>query len=470
MPKTARILAFLLTLTFGAVAAPEPPQGVTTLLGSPTDRSVTLSVLSAATVEACVSFGDRSGAETGRTEVLLLQGGTPANVVLTALPTGARTWYRVLTRAPGTADWRPEEERSFMTQRPAGAAFTFDIQGDSHPEHLRTLFDPALYRRTLSHVAQEQPDFHVLMGDDFSLDGLAHDPPITAQRVMDIYLRQRQFLAEVGSRSPIFLVNGNHEQLARYLLDGTATNPAALALRARLATFPLPAPDGFYTGNSEKDPDLGLLHDTFAWTWGDALFVFIDPYWHSDIPVDNALGVRGTQEGRNLWQVTLGDAQYRWLRDTLKGSQARWKFVFCHHVLGTGRGGIEVADRYEWGGRDPRGRSTFKKERPGWDQPIHDLMASTGVDIFFQGHDHIFARQERDGVIYQTVPMPADPNYAAHNRDAFRSGDILPGSGHLRVDVDSDHVQVRYIRSVLPRDTDTQGPDGAVAFSYEIKP
>jgi hypothetical protein len=47
-----------------------------------------------------------------------------------------------------------------------------------------------------------------------------------------------------------------------------------------------------------------------------------------------------------------------------------------------------------------------------------------GVTIFFQGRDHIFARQELDGVIYQTMPEPADPNYALHNAEAYRSGGL----------------------------------------------
>ena len=67
--------------------------------------------------------------------------------------------------------------------------------------------------------------------------------------------------------------------------------------------------------------------------------------------------------------------------------------------------------------------------------PIHQLMAQNHVTIFFQGHDHIFVRQELDGVIYQTLPEPANPFYTAENEDAFESGDKLPNSGHVRVTV-----------------------------------
>ena len=49
-------------------------------------------------------------------------------------------------------------------------------------------------------------------------------------------------------------------------------------------------------------------------------------------------------------------------------------------------------------------------------------MAKHGVTIFFQGHDHLYALQERDGIVYQEVPMPADQGYVAYNEDRYQSG------------------------------------------------
>jgi hypothetical protein len=117
---------------------------------------------------------------------------------------------------------------------------------------------------------------------------------------------------------------------------------------------------------------------------------------------------------------------------------------------------------YEWGGYDRKGKYLFDEMRPGWGKPIHQLMADNHVTIFFQGHDHLFARQELDGVVYQTVPSPADPNYAMDNADAFKTGDKLPSSGHLRVMVTAENVQVEYIRSFLEKPDET-------AFSYTVQ-
>ena len=313
-------------------------------------------------------------------------------------------------------------------------------------------------------VAADQPDFYLLLGDDFSVDTL-HER--TRQSVARRYALQRPFLALVGQSAPLFLVNGNHEQAALANLDGSPDNVAVWAQNAREAYFPQPAPDGFYTGNPQPVEHIGLLRNYFAWTWGDALFVVIDPYWHSPQAVDNVLG--GGPKNRDLWAVTLGETQYRWFKETLETSRARFKFVFTHHILGTGRGGIEMARLHEWGSHERNGRNTFAERRPGWPLPIHDLMVRYGVTVFFQGHDHVFARQELDGVIYQTLPLPADPNGTLHNAQAFRSGDVLPGPGRLRVKVNSDSVRVEYVQPLLQGAIATTS-ENKVVFTYEAPP
>jgi hypothetical protein len=199
------------------------------------------------------------------------------------------------------------------------------------------------------------------------------------------------------------------------------------------------------------------LRDYYAFSWGDALFVVIDPYWHSSQTVDNQFGAGRDQKAkRDLWNNTLGDVQYEWLKQTLETSTAQYKFVFTHHVLGTGRGGIELAKSFEWGDS-----ANLAARRPGWDETIHQLMVDNHVTIFFQGHDHIFVRQELDGVIYQTLPEPANPNYSWENTDAYRTGDKFPNSGRVRVSVAPDGVTVDYIRSYLDKSDE-------LAFSYTV--
>ena len=152
----------------------------------------------------------------------------------------------------------------------------------------------------------------------------------------------------------------------------------------------------------------------------------------------------GNGKTKDLWSIGIGDEQYAWLKKTLETSTAKYKFVFAHHVMGTGRGAIELSYDYEWGGNDPKGVTSFAKERPNWELPIHDLMVKNKVSIFFQGHDHIFVTQERDGLIYQSMPNPADDTFRYFNESAYKSGTKAPNSGHVRVTVGANEAIVEY--------------------------
>ncbi len=453
--------------------APLPPAvaaqtDLSVLLGRPTAHGITVSVLSAVAREGYVEYG--AGAMTQHTATVAFPALTPTEVPLTGLQPDTAYVYRLCARYTGAAAFTPGTEHTFHTQRAPGSTFSFAIQGDSHPERPQ-MHDPALYAQTLQAAAAGTPDFYLTIGDDFSVDAMRTEA--NADSVRAIYLHQRYCLSLIGQSAPVFLTNGNHEQASQYNLDGTADNIAVWAQTARNTLFPEPAPDGFYTGDAQPVDHIGLLRDYYAWTWGDALFVVIDPYWHSKALVDNLFGSRdkggkGGGQGRDLWQVSLGDAQYRWLKGTLEGSRAKYKFVFAHHVLGTMRGGTDVADLYEWGGADRNGARLFADKRPGWTEPIHTLFVKNGVTIFFQGHDHIFVRQQQDGVIYQTLPLPADPYYTLYNADAYHTGDKLPGSGYVRVTVAPDKATVRYIREYLPRDETAEHKSGETAFSYAV--
>lgn len=494
-----------------------PESEFSVLVGSPTDRTAVISVLSATAAQGRIEYGTSASDMTTTSEPFDLVAGVPLHVDIAGLSPNTQYLYRVALRADGVADWQPRTSGRFRTARPSGQTFTFTVQGDSHPERLGRMYDPDLYIRALTNVSEDAPDFHFLMGDDFSIERLIEQGNKSQSAVNAVYENQRSFLGIVGKSTSLMLVNGNHEQAAKYLLDGTENNFAVLAGKARTTYFPLPAPGGIYTGNSKPVEHVGLLRDYYAWEWADALFVVIDPYWHSPVAVDNEAGAKGpARDGsgqprrderrgggrgqRDLWQITLGDEQYKWLQTTLTQSKAKFKFVFSHHVSGTGRGGVEVARYYEWGGQDrsgggsggrnrqsamrdaqsdqppttqaARGLERFFQMRPTWEKPIHDIMRDTGVTIFFQGHDHLYARQELDGVIYQTCPNPADPTFTAFNREAYRSGEIFPNSGHLRVTVmgENDAAKVEYVRAARPGDEAEHGKNASIVHSYSVKP
>ena len=422
--------------TLGSTGTDAPGTGAAAVLGRPTDASITVNVVAAVDADVWCEYGTASGAYTQRTASQRAVAGEPIETLISGLLANTRYHYRM--HIGDTAG----PEGTFVTQRSAGSTYVFDVQGDSHPERAGKQWDAGLYETALQDIAADSPDFLVMMGDDFSVDTLRQ---VDQASVDAVYLRQREWLTQVGS--PIFLVNGNHEQAALANLDGTADNVAVWAQAARNAYFPLPAPVQFYSCDAVPVEHIGLLRDYYAFTWGDALFAVIDPYWHSPGVVDNAFGEGQGKTGsggkgkQDPWSVTLGETQYRWLEETLGESTARYKFVFAHHVNGTGRGGVESAGSGEWGDA-----AHLAANRTGWDRTIQQLMADTGVTIFFQGHDHVFTRQELDGVVYQTAPSPADPNDTMGQAGAYKEGTVLPGSGHLRVTVTPDGVTVAFVR------------------------
>jgi hypothetical protein len=95
-------------------------------------------------------------------------------------------------------------------------------------------------------------------------------------------------------------------------------------------------------------------------------------------------------------------------------------------------------------------------------------MVQNGVTIFFQGHDHMFIRQQLDGVTYQTTSYPADPTYGLDKADRITSGDLVPCSGYVRVTVSESSVLVEYVRTFLPKDETAEQVNGRVAYTYTI--
>ncbi|MFM9001377.1 MAG: metallophosphoesterase family protein [Opitutia bacterium] len=449
---------------------------VSLILGRATDKSVVASVLSAEGTEGFLEVGTAAGRYTRKTPVTAFPSGQVVEIPLEGLAPGTEHFYRLSYRKPGAGSFTARAEQRFSTAKPPGKAFVFTVQGDSHPERPQSSH-PDLYARTLQAAAADKPDFHICIGDDFSVDKVRDVKPAS---LAEPYLLQRPFLGLIGQAAPVFLCNGNHEQgsLFNFMQKDERHDVAVGVQLARNRLYPLPAPEGFYSGHATPFPGIGTLKSYCAWTWGDALFVLLDNYWHSPGLVDSGFqgGSKGKEgraekEGKNRdsWGVTLGDDQYRWFKRVLEASKARHKFVFAHHVMGSGRGAVEVASTYEWGGEGRKGEGTFKEKRPGWDLPIHQLMVKHKVSVFFQGHDHLYCQQEKDGVIYQSLPMPSDHGYVAYNADRYLSGVKHPSAGHLRVAVSAERVKVEYVRSFLPKD---EGPDrkqGMVAHAYEVK-
>jgi hypothetical protein len=472
----AGAVAGIFAQAFGRVSIARAVPTINLILGRPSASSISVSILPSETVNAYLEYGTSGKTFPSRSPILALPANTPSVFELKNLKVSTKYFYRVRFKSATDSTYLTSKNYFFQTARSAGKSFSFSLHGDTHPERNGKMFNAELYTTALDNVAKQNNDFHILMGDDFSIDPLIGKGQATKVNVEKIYKTHRDWLGIIGATTSVFLVNGNHEQAAQYLLDGSTTNPAILAGNARNKYFPLPAPDGFYTGDNLEVPGIGKLRDYYSWKWGDALFITLDPYWHSKSAVDNVAGIdqaavnKGTNNGKtkDLWQIGIGDEQYAWLKSTLESANSKYIFVFAHHVMGTGRGAVEVSTDYEWGGRDPKGATTFKDQRPNWELPIHDLMVKHKVSIFFQGHDHIFVTQERDGLIYQSMPNPADDTFSMFNSDAYKTGTKAPNSGHVRVQVSSKEAKVEYFLAARAKDSIRKNLD--IAHEYSVAP
>ena len=440
-------------VTPGTPATATTPFNGNIVLGSPTSTSIKLKLYSPdQTGTLWLSYGTSPGNTNKQGAPAKLMAGQALDLSLDALSADSSYSYQVNFQAAGASQASTSGPYNFHTARADGSSFSFTIQADSHLDENSSL---ALYRRTLANVLADAPDFHIDLGDTFMTE--KHATPLSAvvQMAPDAATVNARYAYEHGNFGlvshsvPLFLVNGNHDGELGWLNTGTAQNNAIWATQARQQYFPNPVPSAFYSGDSFAEPFVGERASWYAWHWGEALFVVLDPYWKSS--------KQGSQDG---WNLTLGERQYQWLSATLAASMARYKFVFVHNLVGgldgQMRGGIEAAPYFEWGGKSLDGSNAFALKRPGWALTIHQLLVQNRVTAVFHGHDHLYAKQDLDGIVYQEVPQPSASNTSSGASLAsnyhYTSGTILSSSGHLRVTVTPSAITSQYIRAWLPAD------------------
>mgnify|MGYP001304270880 CR=1 FL=1 len=446
----------------------------TEMVGRITDSSATLHAEVDANIQYYYEYGIVSGSLSGTSDTLSATAYQPFETIIAGIIPDTRYYYRLNYSSDGGTTWNQRAEHNFHTQRAPGSAFIFTITSDSH---MKSWTDSAilnLYNITLNNVQADQPDFHFDHGDTFGVDTVD-----TGQVAVmnDEYLFQRNLFGQFAHSAPVYLAIGNHEDEEGWNLDDTqdpADSRPVMSINARKRNFLNPLPGGFFSGNTDTSitaiAENHMPEDYYAFEWGDALFVVLDPYFYTMTkPYPGTQGGEGDDEiTGNRWDWTLGTEQREWFKQTLEQSSAKWKFVFSHQVCGGtnmyGRGGAATTQEFEWGA----GPIAIGNQRPLWSDStsIHNLMVENNVTIFFHGHDHVYAMEEVDSMIYQECPQPCDIDYDT-GFDEYNNNDstvMINNSGHIRVRVSEQYVQVDYVRAYLP----AHGTNGTIAHTYYI--
>ena len=333
---------------------------------------------------------------------------------------GARYDYEILVPTDGGNS--ALYAGSAVTQRQPGDAFTFALITDSHIGADLTYSNQG-NPNTLSRVSAEagavSPDFMVNLGDmlDFHQYGF-NDPPPTGSITRSAYLNYRTLLGDTLGRAAHYGVIGNWEgENGCYTAEEITRSQ-----QQRILYLPGPTPATYPQGGSPAQ-------DYYAFTWGDALFIVL-----------NVMGYTGTEHLLSSnpgvpddW--TLGQAQLNWFTDTLAKATSRWRFVLIHHTVG-GAAGDSADSAYGRGG----GQAAYVGEQA----KVHQLMRQYGVQIFFYGHDHVFADMQVDGIHY-TLPGSAGAIWMFGQSQTGYSQSWLE-SGFGRVTVSPSSVEVQFLK------------------------
>ena len=424
------------------------------LLGRPTSNSITVHACTNKAIDVYYEYGTDSLNYSNQSTVQTSSDSIPFVHVLGNLSPNTRYFYRMRYRLTGTTVFLTRSSHSFHTQRPSGNTFTFAIEADPHMD---TNSNAAVFTLTLQNILSANPDFLLDLGDTFMSEKLLVK---NQTEILKRHLLLRSYFDLACHSIPLFLALGNHEGEQGWLLDGTANNLPVWAANTRMLYYPNPLPDSFYSGNTKPEPYVGLRENYYSWEWGNSLFIVLDPYWYTKSKPD--------------WGWTLGLEQYNWFKNVITASKAKFKFIFCHQLVGgngnDGRGGTEFAHLWEMGGMNEDSTWGFDAYRSGWGKPVHNLMVENNATIFFHGHDHFYGKQDKDGIVYQEVPQPSLKNFTSMQASAYGyvNGVFIPSRGYLLVTITDTSSKVEYIRTYLPAEETSQRHNKDISHSYTI--
>lgn len=417
LTRRALILTGIASLfsTNKVFAASTPTLKVKKVLSS---SSVQFSIVSSVALSAFVEFGTKSGIYLGKSPQSTIKKTTENLITVSGLKPATKYFARLRYSTNGKT-YLASSPVQFTTSASTGHS-VFAIQADPHMDENSSA---DVYNKTLDLIAASGSAFLIDLGDIFMVDKLVDKSEANIRARYELMKSYYSRLKEV----PLKIVLGNH--------DGELGYDKFNTKKYRAEYFP------------EQTSEVSY----FSIVESNVLHVALDPFTYTT-----------SNPKADGWQWTLGKTQYDWLVSTLQNSKEQYKFVYLHHLLvgdAQSRGGTHIAMFNEWGGKNLDGTDGFSQQRPGWGKPIHQILKENGVSIVFKGHDHLYVKEELDGIIYQTLPQPSHPGDATNSAVpyGYTGGKIVGGSGYLKVTTDPEKIQVDFVKF-----------DGTIADSYLV--
>ncbi|NDA80600.1 MAG: hypothetical protein EBX92_05655 [Actinobacteria bacterium] len=386
-------------------------------LSKKSSNSLSFTVTATASGSFYLEYGATKEQLVRKSAITKISANKPLTFELRSLEANTLLYYRVRYILGKSRSYLATPISSARTNRLLSTA-TFAVQADPHMDQNSSA---EVYLNTLKQVVAAAPAFLMDLGDIFMVDKLQDKSEANIRSRFEL---MKSYYAKLEN-VPLRITLGNHDGELGYSKFNTKNY--------RREYFP------------EQTGELAY----YSFEGPNQLHVVLDPFTYTmENPKDDG------------WQWTLGKAQYEWLKKTLKESEARHKFVYIHHLLvgnAQSRGGVEIAHLNEWGGKSVDGSYGFDQFRPGWGQPVHQILLENNVGFVFKGHDHLYVKQDLDGIVYQTLPQPSHPGDKLDVMQyGYLSGKGVGGSGFLKVRTEGDTAFVDFIKY-----------DGTIADSYQ---
>ncbi len=341
-----------------------------------TSTSAVVVVKTDITSDVIIDYGSASGVySASRTGSALGR----HQVLLDGMAPSSTVYYRVTVTASGNpVDSLTLAEAGFSTAKAPGVPFSFGVVGDNRPPWTSPIAQPAVWQTIVGQMSAENIDFVLHSGD--IIYGATSDTAGQNEEKYDVFFGITSLLT---AGTPLYTVPGNHERLE------SPTNRQGYERE-----FTLPVNNGVDAATDGEE--------YYSLDYGDTHFIFLC----TELPGESPLIINN---------------QKAWLEADLAASSKPWKVVILHRPLfSQGHPADPWIDPADISGRNNR-------------DAIHGLFKQYGVDVVFQGHDHFYLHQVRDGIQYVVSGGGGSPLY---DLPAFGPGDIYGARAYHHVKVD----------------------------------